>query len=831
MNKYINLLIEKYQKIFNMNFTEILDEFKPTKGKIYKILSRSFVNKFNEFKENSKEKFNFAYELVNHKSLDYKVNNEKYINKNKNINDIEIQNDISLNITNEEIKSFTADIDIILQNNDLSKNDIIKFISKYIIKFSNIILPYIFFIYISSLQKNLNNIKVHNNKKENDFNMIEIYKTNLISEYNKCNGDKKIEFLIYRLNKYHKDIIKNIYFDYYNQKKIEINNMNEGQKIKVKKYISLNEKVMESSSLIGAKRKEIKEKEEKELENKQIKEYFPTYENEIDIFHNNANDYNENNEEKNISKKEENENDIKINYIKSFILLSKMNSIENDELNLLINDNDLSNNINSEEYNEIDSYLKLLESNEVNSSQQVNNISWYFDKLIINKNTINNSNTNLNENNTKKYIHDLFCYYISSVNSANNFSSSSLSLLNQEKPKQLSINNNNNSPVSYNFYKSPSPKNTLMLYYPINMLISKCQKYFEKYPNHPILINIFFISNTILSLDINSTPLSKVLSVLDVLITNIHELEQYASRSINSLFDEQTLIMKLIRYYRFIEIQSWKNFLASKEKSLIEEELNDNFEYLIDLIINYNNKKNEDDEKHSLLDTLNIFLLSSNLGNFIIRLNEVKIIADLTGNNLIKNLYEYYYINYIQSNKFQKYKKNIIDEVFLKIKSLIKINKFDIRNYLNFRDNMRRNYKQLNKILKQNENLYSENDLNTIIVNEQKEQESKEYMETFIKENLEILKKLEKNNKIKNNVFSENYYSVLNRMKTLFDLKKTINANYKLKFILDIIKKLQSMGLSKNYKYFQKKVFEKIMELNYLKIMLKVVIYAKYLVK
>ena len=79
--------------------------------------------------------------------------------------------------------------------------------------------------------------------------------------------------------------------------------------------------------------------------------------------------------------------------------------------------------------------------------------------------------------------------------------------------------------------------------------------------------------NTILSLDINSTPLSKVLSILDILITNIHEWEQYASRSINSLFEEQNLIMKLIRYYRFVEIQSWKNFLASKEKTLIEEEV------------------------------------------------------------------------------------------------------------------------------------------------------------------------------------------------------------------------------------------------------------------
>ena len=317
-------------------------------------------------------------------------------------------------------------------------------------------------------------------------------------------------------------------------------------------------------------------------------------------------------------------------------------------------------------------------------------------------------------------------------------------------------------------------------------------------------------------MDINSTPLSKVLSILDILITNIHEWEQYASRSINSLFEEQNLIMKLIRYYRFVEIQSWKNFLASKEKALIEEELNDYFEYLIDLIIEHDNKiknknkKNEElNEEHSLLDTLNIFLLSSNLGNFIIRLNEVKIIADLTNNNLIKNLYSYYYINYIQSNKFNKYKKEKIDEIFYKIKSLIKINKFDIRNYLNFRDNMRRNYKQLNKLLKQNENLYSENDLNTIIISDQKEQESKEYLEKFVNDNLN---KAEKKN-LRNNIFSENFYSVLHRMKILFDLKKNINVNYKQKFILDIIKKLQSMGMSKNYKYFQKKVFEKIMGL------------------
>ena len=171
MNKYINLLIEKYQKILKMDYSRILKEFKPTKDKIYKLLSKSFINKFNQFKEASKEKFNFAYELVNHKSLKYKVNKAEYTNKEINIIDTENGNDISLNITNEEIKSFSSDIDIILQNDNLSPQEIIKFISKYIIKFSNIILPYTFFILIFSLQKHHTGTNAISTQKESNENM------------------------------------------------------------------------------------------------------------------------------------------------------------------------------------------------------------------------------------------------------------------------------------------------------------------------------------------------------------------------------------------------------------------------------------------------------------------------------------------------------------------------------------------------------------------------------------------------------------------------------------------------------------------------------------
>ena len=218
-----------------------------------------------------------------------------------------------------------------------------------------------------------------------------------------------------------------------------------------------------------------------------------------------------------------------------------------------------------------------------------------------------------------------------------------------------------------------------------------------------------------------------------------------------------------------------EKYILSKEKELIVQEIQDNFVNLI-------NQKNDFD-----IDELNLYLQSSNLGNFELRLTSIKILSGISKNNLLRNLYEYYYINYIQSGKFTKYKNNLIEDIFEKIKSMIKINKFDIKNYMNFRDNMRRNYKQLNKLLKQNENLYIENNLVTIIQNEQKEFMDKHYIEKMVNS-------IEINEEEIENIYSITYKNIIERLKGLFSLKKEINANYKHKFLLDLIQKLQKNG-------------------------------------
>ena len=290
---------------------------------------------------------------------------------------------------------------------------------------------------------------------------------------------------------------------------------------------------MENSNLIGQLSKEEKEKRDKEIEQKEIKEMFPTYENEIDIYNKNSL----------ILKKENNEeNNNIIDPIQMFLLLNKLNQYtENSDIYIM---KDIEDEL---------PFISLISSKENNKD----NLIWYSNQIL--------NNENLNNNNNEDYIYSTlynsfsFYKFASQLTSNNIINEENETLLNKDKIS-ISLKNTNNN-LCFNFYKSSSPSNSIMLYYPINILISKCKDYLNKFTEHPILNNILFICNSILSLDISETPLSKILSILDVLINSIHEWETYASKSINSLGNELNLLMKLIRYFRYIEIQSWKNFL------------------------------------------------------------------------------------------------------------------------------------------------------------------------------------------------------------------------------------------------------------------------------
>jgi hypothetical protein len=163
---------------------------------------------------------------------------------------------------------------------------------------------------------------------------------------------------------------------------------------------------------------------------------------------------------------------------------------------------------------------------------------------------------------------------------------------------------------------------------------------------------------------------------------------------------------------------SWKNFLLSKERELIINDITSSF------ITMYNNLNN----LLSNTDLIDYFISSSNLATFPYRLYLILLLSKIALKhnnnelgNVLNNVYMYYNINYMLNEKYSKFKEDKINEIDIKIKNLIKIAKWDIRNYFNFRDNIKRNYKQLNKLLKQNENIYATYTLKDIAMINQSE--------------------------------------------------------------------------------------------------------------
>ena len=343
----------------NSNLDELINLSKPSKEKIFKIVSKDLINNFKNFKNKLTQDFDFSFEFIN------KINHNE--NKKQIKEDVKIfiqENNLSPN--NNLINLFISDFNKLNLNGEINKNFVLKFINEYTLYFADIILSFEFFVLIKILINNNNQLNIQTND-----NSIS-YRNSFIKSYKSFKTKKeKFELLFRSINKYNKEIIYELF------QKDFLTKYNEEEEIdlkkKIKKNISLNEKVIENSNLIGELSKEEKEKREKEIEQKEIKEMFPTYENEIDIYHKNSL----------ILKKENNEeNNNIINPIQMFLLLNKLNQYtENSDIYIM---KDIEDEL---------PFISLISSNENNKD----NLIWYSNQIL--------NNENLNNNNNEDYIY------------------------------------------------------------------------------------------------------------------------------------------------------------------------------------------------------------------------------------------------------------------------------------------------------------------------------------------------------------------------------------------------------------------------------------------
>lgn len=187
---------------------------------------------------------------------------------------------------------------------------------------------------------------------------------------------------------------------------------------------------------------------------------------------------------------------------------------------------------------------------------------------------------------------------------------------------------------TYNFYHDPLPIEARLVYDPLLKLLIRINEIIEEYET-PILNDAMFLANYMLAtMSPKTTPLMKILTGLELLLSKLEEWEVYAARNINSCQDQMTLIKQLIIRYRKIQILSWRNLLTWKKHKMIKED----FENMLRLAhtierqvmdkeyYKKNEKKGEIENK--IFEVLDLFMRDSSLGQYISRLRFLKILLN-----------------------------------------------------------------------------------------------------------------------------------------------------------------------------------------------------------
>jgi len=131
---------------------------------------------------------------------------------------------------------------------------------------------------------------------------------------------------------------------------------------------------------------------------------------------------------------------------------------------------------------------------------------------------------------------------------------------------------------SYNFYHDAYPEEARIVYEPMqNLLIRLRDVVIRDEYESPLLNESIFLANYIITcFNSEQTPLMKLLTSMEFLLTKLEEWEStYASKRLNSVEAEINTLKMLIIRYRKIQILSWRNLLSWRKDKMINEDVMD----------------------------------------------------------------------------------------------------------------------------------------------------------------------------------------------------------------------------------------------------------------
>ncbi|KAM9562699.1 midasin isoform 4-T5 [Guaruba guarouba] len=176
----------------------------------------------------------------------------------------------------------------------------------------------------------------------------------------------------------------------------------------------------------------------------------------------------------------------------------------------------------------------------------------------------------------------------------------------------------------YDFYQHPNIQQVRQCQPVLNSFAKEVNRLLQEWPEHPVLVQLLVVMDRIRSFPLSS-PLSKFLNGLEILLAKAQDWEENASRAL-SLRKHLDLVTQLIIQWRRLELNCWSVSLDNIMKQHVEKSTKHWFS-IYQMIEKYiqeqteaNTEESEQMDLKTLVSTLQAFIEGSTLGEFHARL-------------------------------------------------------------------------------------------------------------------------------------------------------------------------------------------------------------------
>ncbi|XP_054255246.1 midasin [Indicator indicator] len=176
----------------------------------------------------------------------------------------------------------------------------------------------------------------------------------------------------------------------------------------------------------------------------------------------------------------------------------------------------------------------------------------------------------------------------------------------------------------YDFYQHPNIQQVRQCQPVLDDFVKEVNRLLQEWPEHPVLVQLLVVVDRIQSFPLSS-PLSKFLNGLEILLSKAQDWEENAGRAL-SLRKHLALVTQLIIQWRRLELNCWSVSLDNIMKQHAEKSTKHWFsiyqmiEKFVQEQTETNTEETEQMDLKTLVSTLQAFIEGSGLGEFHARL-------------------------------------------------------------------------------------------------------------------------------------------------------------------------------------------------------------------